>query len=61
VWRMAYRPHQAICVLCVHRLPASALTFFLDVQCDKAGGAGRDGIAAHPGGDRGTFDRSESL
>ena len=30
-----------ICVLCVHRLSASALVSFLDQQCHKAGKAGR--------------------
>jgi hypothetical protein len=35
--RVTHEPRTVICVFCVHRLPASALKFFLDVQRHKAG------------------------
>jgi hypothetical protein len=36
----AYEPRRLICVFCVHRLPISALKFFLDLQ-PKVGAASR--------------------
>ena len=38
----AYEPRRLICVFCVHRLPASALKFFLDLQRGKLGNASQD-------------------
>jgi hypothetical protein len=34
-WPMAYQPHRFICVLCMHRLPASGLKFFLGLRRHK--------------------------
>ena len=41
-WPMAYEPRRLICVFCVHRLSASALKFFLDLQRRKAGDTSED-------------------
>ena len=61
-WPMAYKPRQIICVFCVHRLPASALTFFLDLQRRKAGNASQDCTRSQRiRASTDTLDRSESL
>jgi hypothetical protein len=59
---MAYEPCTVICVFCVHRLPASALEFFLDLQRRKAGNEPRRyAIPVLPSLNGSTLNRSESL
>jgi hypothetical protein len=41
-WHMASEPRTVIRVFRVHRLPSSALKFFLDLQRREAGNAGQD-------------------
>jgi hypothetical protein len=42
------KPRRFIRVFCVHRIPSSALKFFLGLQCHESGDAGRDCRRSQP-------------